>query len=231
VTFDTGGISIKPAAKMEEMKFDMGGGAAVLEAVGAIARLELPVRLVAVIGATENMPSGHATRPGDIVRALNGTTIEINNTDAEGRLVLADCLAHAVELGAERLVNLATLTGGVLIALGRTHAGVMSNDDAWCHAVEEAATASGEIVWRLPLHPETAEMIKGRYADLQNVSEARLASSVIGGEFLRKFVGDVPWVHIDIAGTAWDLGREYAKKGASGFGVRLLIELARATGG
>jgi leucyl aminopeptidase len=227
VTFDTGGISIKPAGKMAEMKFDMSGGAAVLEAVGAIARLGLPVRVVAVIGATENMPSGHAVKPGDIVRARNGTTIEVNNTDAEGRLVLSDCLAWAVEQGAERLVDLATLTGAIIVALGSTHAGLFANDDDWAGAVEGAARTSGELVWRLPLHPEYAEMIKGRYADIVNTTEARKASSITAAEFLKLFVGDVPWAHVDIAGTAWDLERPYARKGGSGFGVRLLVDLAQ----
>ncbi len=227
VTFDTGGISIKPSAKIAEMKFDMSGGAAVLEAVGAIARLALPVRVVAVIGATENMPSGHAVKPGDIVRARNGTTIEVNNTDAEGRLVLSDCLAWAVERGAERIVDLATLTGAIIVALGSTHAGLFANDDAWAGEVEAAGRDSGELVWRLPLHAEYAEMIKGRYADIVNATEARKASSITAAEFLKRFVGDVPWAHVDIAGTAWDLERPYARKGGAGFGVRLLVDLAQ----
>jgi leucyl aminopeptidase len=231
VTFDTGGISIKPSAKMEEMKFDMSGGAAVIEAMGAIAELELGVAVVAVIGATENMPSGRAMRPGDIVTASNGTTIEINNTDAEGRLVLADCLAHAIESGAERLVDLATLTGAIVVALGSTHAGLFSNDDEWAAAVETAGAAAGEPVWRLPLHPEYAEMIKGRYADITNVTEARKASSITAAEFLKRFVGDTPWAHVDIAGTAWNTGRAYAAKGGSGFGVHLLVALARRAAG
>jgi leucyl aminopeptidase len=227
VTFDTGGISLKPGAKMAEMKFDMSGGAAVLEAVAAIARLRIPVRVVAVVGATENMPSGHASRPGDIVRAANGTTIEINNTDAEGRLVLADCLVHARALGATRLVDVATLTGAVITALGSTHAGLMSNDDAWAEEVAEAGRATGELLWRLPLHREYAELIKGRYADIVNSTESRKAGTITGAEFLARFADDTPWVHLDIAGTAWDLGRAYASKGGSGFGVRLLVELAR----
>jgi leucyl aminopeptidase len=231
VTFDTGGISIKPAAKMAEMKFDMSGGAAVVEAVGAIARLGLPVRVVAIVGATENMPSGHSVKPGDIVRAMNGTTIEVNNTDAEGRLVLADCLAWAIEQGAERLVDLATLTGAIVVALGSTHAGLFSDDDAWAAEVEASARATGELVWRLPLHPEYAEAIKGRYAQISNAPEARKAMSIVAAEFLNRFTGDVPWAHIDIAGTAWDVNRPYARKGGSGFGVRLLVELARRGGG
>jgi leucyl aminopeptidase len=227
VTFDSGGISIKPGAKMSEMKFDMSGGAAVLEAVGAIARLRLPIRVLGIVGATENMPSGDAVKPGDIVRALNGTTIEIVNTDAEGRLVLADCLAHAVALGAERIVDLATLTGAIVTTLGNSHAGLMSNDDAWAAAVEEAARAAGEPVWRLPLHDSYAELIKSRYADILNAVESRKASSITAAEFLRRFVGDVPWAHLDIAGTASDNGRAYAGQGGSGWGVHTLVALAR----
>ncbi len=231
VTFDTGGISIKPAAKMHEMKFDMSGGAAVIESIGAIARLALPLRLVGVVGATENMPSGRSVKPGDIVRAINGTTIEVNNTDAEGRLVLADCLAWAIRQGAERVVDIATLTGGIVVALGSVHAGLLANDEAWAAVVEAAAAATGELVWRLPLHRDYAEMIKGRYADIVNAIEVRKASSIVAGEFLRRFVDETPWAHVDIAGTAYDLDRPYAAKGGSGFGVRLLVELARRASG
>jgi leucyl aminopeptidase len=227
VTFDTGGYSIKPAARMHEMKFDMAGGAAVLEATGAIAGLALPLRLVAVVGATENMISGRATRPGDIVRARAGVTIEINNTDAEGRLVLADCLTHARDRGAERLVDLATLTGGIVTTFGPVHAGLMGNDDAWCDAVRAAGEATGERLWRLPLDPLYADMIKGRYADVTNAVEGRKAHSITAAEFLHRFAGEVPWAHLDIAGVADDLGRPYAAKGASGWGVRLLLELAQ----
>lgn len=231
VTFDSGGISIKPGQKMSEMKFDMSGGAAVLEALGAIARLRLPLRVLAIVGATENMPSGRAVKPGDIVRASNGTTIEIVNTDAEGRLVLADCLAYAVSQGAERIVDLATLTGAIVTALGNSHAGLMANDDDWAAAVQEAAQAAGEWVWRLPLHPDYAELIKGRYADVMNAVESRKAGSVTAAEFLHRFVGDVPWAHLDIAGTAWDTGRPYAAQGGSGWGVHLLVALARRLAG
>jgi leucyl aminopeptidase len=228
VTFDSGGISIKPAAKMHEMKFDMSGGAAVIEAIGAIARLGLPAKATGVVGATENMPSGRSMRPGDIVTAMNGVTIEVNNTDAEGRLVLADALAYAVEQGAERLVDLATLTGAILVALGHTYAGYFANDDDWCGTVDAAGQATGELGWRFPLHPEYEESTKGRYADLQNVSEARDAGSIYGAEFLKPFVDGRPWVHMDIAGTAWGMKRNYVGNGASGFGVRTLIELARS---
>jgi leucyl aminopeptidase len=228
VTFDSGGISLKPGAKMSEMKFDMSGGAAVIEAVGAIARLRLPVKLIAVVGATENLPSGRAVKPGDIVSAQNGKTIEINNTDAEGRLVLADCLCHACALGAERIVDLATLTGAVIVALGSTYAGMMSNDDELVERLRLVGERTGETLWRLPLHPEYDKLIEGTYADLDNAPEARKAGTIVGGAFLSNFVGDVPWAHLDIAGSAWDLEREYVGKGASGYGVRLLVELARS---
>jgi leucyl aminopeptidase len=228
VTFDSGGISLKPGAKMAEMKFDMSGGAAVIEAVAAIARLQLPVKLLAVVGATENLPSGRSVKPGDIVTAANGKTIEVNNTDAEGRLVLADCLCHAVAQGAERIVDLATLTGAVIIALGSTYAGLMSNDEEFAERISAAGERSGEIVWRLPLHEEYDELVKGRYADLDNAPEARKAGTITGAAFLSNFVGKVPWAHLDIAGSAWDLGRDYVGKGASGYGVRLLVELARS---
>jgi len=231
VTFDSGGISLKPGAKMAEMKFDMSGGAAALEATAAIAQLGLPVRLLTVLGATENLPDGSAIKPGDIVTAASGKTIEINNTDAEGRLVLADCLHHAVTEGAELLVDLATLTGAVIIALGSTYAGVMSNDDELFSRIEAAGEQTGEIVWRLPLHEEYEALIKGQYADLDNAPEGRKAGTIVGGTFVGKFAGDVPWAHIDIAGSAWDLGRAYVGKGASGYGVRLLVELARGFAG
>ncbi|HUH81117.1 MAG TPA: leucyl aminopeptidase [Solirubrobacteraceae bacterium] len=228
VTFDSGGISIKPSAKMSEMKFDMSGAASVLEAIGAIARLELPLDVVAVLGATENLPSGRSVKPGDIVTAANGITIEVNNTDAEGRLVLADCLWHAIEQGAERVVDLATLTGAVIVALGSTYSGLMSNDDELAGRIVDAGERSGEIVWRLPLHEEYDELIKGTYGDLDNAPEARKAGTIVGGSFLQKFVGETPWAHLDIAGSAWELGRPYVGKGASGYGVRLLVELARS---
>ncbi|CAA9499564.1 MAG: Cytosol aminopeptidase PepA [uncultured Solirubrobacterales bacterium] len=227
VTFDTGGISIKPSAKMQEMKFDMSGGAAVLEAMRAIAELELPVRITAIVPATENMPSGRSVKPGDIVTAMNGKTIEVNNTDAEGRLLLADALAYAVDQGCERIVDLATLTGAIIIALGSTYAGLFSNDDRWYGKVESACSQTGEIGWRLPLHPEFLELTRGAFADLTNASDQRKASSSYAAEFLRQFVGETPWVHVDIAGVAWGGTREYVGSGASGWGVRMLVELAR----
>jgi leucyl aminopeptidase len=231
VTFDTGGISIKPAAKMHEMKFDMSGGAAVVAAVGAIARLRLPVRVIGVVGATENMPSGHAMRPGDIVTAANGTTIEINNTDAEGRLVLGDCITHAIGLGAERLVDIATLTGGIVTALGSAFAGVMSNDDGWCAEVQAAGARTGERVWRLPLDQAYDDAIKGQYGDIMNATTDRKAHPITAAAFLARFAGDVPWAHVDMAGVMNDLGLPYAAKGGSGFGVRLLVDVARGVAG
>ncbi len=204
------------------------GSSALPWATAAVARLGLPVRIVTVVGATENLPSGHALKPGDILRAKTGTTIEVLNTDAEGRLVLADCLAHAVELGAERLVDVATLTGAIVTTFGSTYAGLIGTDDAWCAEVEAAGRRTGELVWRLPLHPDYAESIKGRYADVANAVENRKAGSIAAAELLRRFTGDVPWAHVDMAGTAWDTGKTYAAKGGSGFGVRLILELALA---
>jgi leucyl aminopeptidase len=229
VTHDTGGLSIKSAAGMHEMKFDMSGGAAVLGALQAIAALALPVRVLAVIGSTENTISGSAMKPGDIVRAMTGTTIEVNNTDAEGRLVLCDCLAYAVAQGAERIVDIATLTGGIVTALGSTYAGLFATDEDLAAAVTAAGAAAGEPVWRMPLHADYDEQIKGRYADIVN-SESRKAHPIQGASFLKRFVGDVPWAHLDIAGTGHDNGRAYAAKGGAGWGVRLLVELARAQG-
>jgi leucyl aminopeptidase len=228
VTFDTGGISLKPGAGMQEMKYDMSGAAAVLEAVAAIAELELAIDIVAVVPATENMPSGTAVKPGDVITQYNGKTVEVNNTDAEGRLILADALAYAVELGAERIVDLATLTGAVTIALGSTFAAVIANDDELAAAVARAGTDSGELTWRLPLHPEFKALMKGKVADLSNLASKRKAGTITAASFLEEFVGETPWAHIDIAGTAWDVGREYTGSEASGFGVRLLVELARA---
>lgn len=231
VTFDSGGISLKPAGTMHEMKFDMCGGAAVIEAIAALAELKEPVRVLGVIGATENLPSGTAVKPGDIIHALDGTTVEVNNTDAEGRLVLADCISYARREGAQRLVDVATLTGGIVVALGSTYAGLMSNDDAWAGRVEDAARRTGELVWRMPLHRDYADMIKGRYGEIVNSTTKREATALTAGEFLHHFAGDVPWAHLDIAGTAWDVRRPYfADKGATGYGVRLLVDVARGGG-
>jgi leucyl aminopeptidase len=227
VTFDTGGISLKPGAGMQEMKMDMSGAAAVLEAVGAIAELGLPIDLIAVVPSTENMPSGTAIKPGDVITQYNGKTVEVNNTDAEGRLILADALAYAIEQGAERVVDIATLTGAVAIALGSTYAGLVANDDELAAAVIAASEQTGELAWRLPLHPEYKELMKGTVADLSNLAKKRKAGTITAASFLEEFVGETPWAHLDIAGVSWDVGRPYVGNGPSGFGVRLLVELAR----
>jgi leucyl aminopeptidase len=228
VTFDTGGLWLKPSAKMHEMKFDMAGGAAVIEAVRTLAELGAPVRVIGVVGATENMISGRAVKPGDIVTALDGTTIEINNTDAEGRLVLADLITYARREGAERIVDIATLTGGVVIALGSALAGLFSNDERLAAAVQASAERTGERIWRLPLDERYAEMIKGRYAQITNLTERREGQASTAAEFLHHFAGELPWAHLDIAGTAFDVRGSYiADKGATGFGLRLLVDLAQ----
>jgi leucyl aminopeptidase len=227
VTFDTGGISLKPGAGMQEMKMDMSGAAAVLEAVAAVAALELPVEIVALVPTTENMPSGTAIKPGDVITQYNGKTVEVNNTDAEGRLILADALAYAVELGAERILDLATLTGAVEVALGKTYAAVIANDDGLAAEAIRAGDETGELLWRMPLHPEYTELMKGTVADLSNLGKKRLAGTLTAAAFLEEFVGDTPWAHLDIAGTAWGVGRAYVGDDASGFGVRLLVEFAR----
>jgi len=228
VTFDTGGISLKPSAGMQEMKMDMSGAAAVLETVGAIAELGLELKLIAVVPSTENMPSGTAIKPGDIITQYNGKTVEVNNTDAEGRLILADALAYAIEQGADRVVDIATLTGAVMIALGSSYAAVISNDDELAGAVEAVGKETGELVWRLPLHAEYKALMKGTVADLTNASPKRKAGTLSAAGFLEEFVGDTPWAHLDIAGTAWDVGRAYTGSDASGYGVRLLTGLARS---
>jgi leucyl aminopeptidase len=231
VTFDTGGISLKPSAGMQEMKMDMSGAAAVLESVGAIAELGLKLNLIAVIPSTENMPSGTAIKPGDIITQYNGKTVEINNTDAEGRLILADALAYAIEQGADRVVDIATLTGAVMIALGSTYAAVISNDDDLAGEIEEIGKETGELVWRMPLHAEYTALMKGTAADLTNAAAKRKAGTLSAAGFLEEFVGDTPWAHLDIAGTAWDVGRAYTGNDASGYGVRLLTALARSFAG
>ena len=227
VTFDTGGISLKSPAGMQEMKMDMSGAAAVLETVGAVAELGLKLDLLAVIPATENMPSGTAIKPGDVITQYSGKTVEINNTDAEGRLILADALAYAIELGADRVVDIATLTGAVMLALGSTYAGLVSNDDELADTIEAVGRETGELVWRLPLHPEYKALMKGTVADLTNAAPKRKAGTITAASFLEEFVGETPWAHLDIAGTAWDVGRAYTGSDASGIGVRLLTGLAR----
>jgi leucyl aminopeptidase len=220
VTFDTGGISIKPSGGMEEMKMDMGGGAAVIEATALIARLGLPVEVLTVVPSTENMPSGTAIKPGDVVTALNGTTIEILNTDAEGRLILADALTYAARQGATRLLDFATLTGAIVVALGEVYAGLFGSDDDWTGLVREASETSGDIAWPLPLHKRYRPMLDSKVADIANISNKRQAGSILAAEFLREFTEDVPWAHVDIAGTGMVGG------GGTGFGVRLALSVA-----
>ncbi len=226
VTFDSGGLAIKPMGSMVDMKFDMAGGAAVIETVAALADLEAPINVLGVVGATENMINGAAMRAGDILTALDGTTVEMNNADAEGRLVLGDCITYARREGCDAIVDIATLTGGVVVALGSVYAGLMSNDDALAGLVAACGQRTGERVWRLPLDPEYADMVKGRFARITNRTERREASAITAAEFLHHFAGDVPWAHLDIAGVG-DHGRApYLDKGGTGFGVRLLTELA-----
>jgi leucyl aminopeptidase len=231
ITFDTGGISIKPAASMEAMKGDMSGGAAVIAGTGAIADLGLPVRVIAVVAAAENMPGGGAFRPGDIVRAANGRTIEIVNTDAEGRLVLADALWHAREQGATHVVDLATLTGAMKLALGDLYAGMFANDDEWAERLLRAAEVSGDHLWRLPLHPRYRRYVDSAFADMKNSSPLRQGSPALAAEFLREFAGEGPWAHVDMAGPAFlerSRGDYLTQPGGTGYGVRLLVELAES---
>ena len=230
ITFDAGGLSLKPAYRMDEMKSDMGGGGAVLAAMGAIAELELPVRILAVVPSCENLPSGHAFRPGDIVTALSGKTIEISNTDAEGRLILADALWYARESGATHVLDLATLTGGIVVAMGDLYAGLFGNDEAWCAEIAAAGEASGDHAWRLPLHERYHRYNDSAFADLKNSSDYRQASPILAAAFLETFAGEGPWAHLDIAGTSFlerGRGDYYSRLGATGYGVRLLAELAR----
>jgi leucyl aminopeptidase len=230
ITFDAGGISLKPALGMEEMKGDMAGGAAVVEAMGAIAELGLPLRVLAVVAASENMIGGHAYRPGDILRAMNGKTIEITNTDAEGRLVLADALAYAREQGATHLLDLATLTGAMEIALGDLYAGVFANDPAWLTDVLAAGKASGDHAWPFPLHRRYRRYVDSSFADMKNSSDLRQGSPALAAEFLKEFVGDGPWAHIDMAGPGFlsrSRGDYLSQRGGTGYGVRLIVELVR----
>ena len=229
ITFDTGGISLKPALHMEDMKGDMAGGAAVIEATGAIADLELPIRVLTVAAACENMPGGHAYRPGDILTAANGKTIEVTNTDAEGRLVLADALWYARENGATHILDLATLTGAMEVALGDLYAGVFANEDDWRDEVVAAGEASGDHAWPFPMHPRYRRYVDSVFADLKNSSDLRQAGAVLAAEFLQEFAGEGPWAHADIAGPAFferSRGDYLTQRGGTGYGVRLIVELA-----
>ncbi len=224
VTFDTGGISIKPAAGMEDMKWDMGGAAVVIGTMRALAARKAKVNAVGIVGLVENMPSGTAQRPGDVVTSLSGQTIEVINTDAEGRLVLADCLWYAQDSFKPRLmIDLATLTGAVIIALGHEHAGLFANDDALAEALTAAGRTVGEPLWRLPMGDAYDKDINSDIADMKNVGSGRGAGSIVGAQFLKRFVNDLPWAHIDIAGVAWSKkDSATVPKGGTAFGVRLL---------
>ncbi len=226
ITFDSGGISIKPADTMEQRKDDMSGGAAVLGAMRAIAGLKLPLHVVGLVPATENLPGGSAQKPGDVIRAYGGRTIEVINTDAEGRLVLADALEYAKKYKPAAMVDLATLTGACVVALGTHAMGLMTNDAKWGEDVRAASNRVGERAWELPLWPEYADAIRSDVADVKNVGDGK-AGTITAGYFLREFAGDIPWVHLDIAGMAWaDATKGYHVKGATGVGVRLLVDLA-----
>jgi leucyl aminopeptidase len=228
ITFDTGGISIKPADNMEKMKYDMAGGAAMLGAMRAIALLKPKVRVIAVVCAAENMPSGAAQKPGDVQTAMSGKTIEIINTDAEGRLVLADGLTYARQLGATHLIDAATLTGAISVALGKVNAGAFSNDDVTYGKFESALAISGEKFWRLPLDEGYAELIKSDIGDIKNTG-GRGGGASIAAEFLHVFAEDTPWIHLDIAGTAWvEEKRPFIAKGPSGIAVRSILEWVRS---
>ena len=229
VTFDTGGISLKKATYMEDMKGDMAGGGSVIAALGALAELECPLRVVGVVGATENAIGGGGYRPGDILTAMNGKTIEIINTDAEGRLVLADCLPYARQLGATHLVDFATLTGAMERALGDFYAGVFANDADWRTLVVEAGEASGDHAWPWPLHSRYRRYVDSDYADMKNSNIRSQGIPVLAAEFLHEFAGEGPWAHIDMAGTGfftWPRHDYLWQRGGTGYGVRLICELA-----
>ena len=227
ITFDSGGISIKPSEKMHEMKMDMSGAAAVFGFMRLVGQLKPKVNVVAVTPLSENLPGGKALKPGDVLKALNGKTIEVLNTDAEGRVVLADGLAYAAKMGATHIVDLATLTGAVIVALGTEASAILGKPNSWIQAVREASESAGERVWELPIYPEHSELLHSDIADLANVPPSRGAGVIAGAVFLKEFVPkNLPWAHLDIAGTAW-LGKEkpYMAKGPTGVGVRTLVKL------
>jgi leucyl aminopeptidase len=229
ITFDAGGISIKPARHMQDMKGDMAGGAAVVAGIGALAALGIPVRTLGVVAAAENVLGGSSFRPGDILRAANGKTIEITNTDAEGRLVLADALWYARREGATHVLDLATLTGAMELALGDLYAGLFANDDGWRDRIVAAGTRSGDLVWPFPLHPRYRRYVDSSFADMKNSSELRQGSPVLAAEFLQEFAGEGPWAHVDMAGPGFlerSRGDYLTQPGGTGYGVRLIAELA-----
>jgi leucyl aminopeptidase len=226
VTFDTGGNSIKPADGMEKMKYDMAGGAAVLGAMRAIAQLKPPVSVTALVPAVENMVGSRAQRPGDIVTSLNGKTIEVLNTDAEGRLILVDAITYAIRLGCTHLVDAATLTGAIVVALGHIHIGAFTNNEAFLAQVMSSAKAEGERMWQMPLDDDYKDYLKSPFADLPNIG-GRWGGAITAAMFLKEFTEDKPWVHLDIAGTAWvDDAKPFTAKGPSGVGVRTFVNLA-----
>jgi leucyl aminopeptidase len=226
ITFDTGGISIKPAENMDRMKDDMAGGAAVIAATIAAARLNAPVRIVAVVPATENMPSGTAVKPGDVLRGASGKTVEVLNTDAEGRLILGDGLWYAQQLGATHLVDVATLTGACIVALGKSTNGLFANHDGWRDVVLRATERAGDRSWPMPTYADYFEQLKSEIADFTNTG-GRPAGAITAALFIKEFANDLPWAHLDIAGTAWaDEPKPYQPKGATGVAVRTLAELA-----
>ena len=231
LTFDCGGISIKPSAAMEEMKYDMCGGANVIGTLLAIAKLKLKVNAVGLVASTENLVNGSATKPGDVHIARNGKTFEVNNTDAEGRLILADALSYATELEPQVICDAATLTGAMVVALGNTHTGYFTRNSALKNKIEKAAVSSGEWVWNMPLTDFHVKDMKGTFADLSNISAGKGAGSATAAAFLEQFVGEgIPWAHFDIAGTGWAVGNRlpYApKKGASGAMIRTFVEIAK----
>jgi leucyl aminopeptidase len=228
LTFDAGGLSIKPALRMHEMKGDMAGGAAVIAGIAALAALEVPVRAVGVVASCENLLGAGAFRPGDVLTAANGKTIEIVNTDAEGRLVLADALWYAREQGATHVIDFATLTGAMVLAMGDYYAGFFANDDGWAERIESAAAVSGDHAWRWPLHPRYRRYVDSAYADMRNATELREGSPILAAAFLQEFAGDGPWAHVDMAGTgviARSRGDFLRVPGGTGYGVRLIVEL------
>jgi leucyl aminopeptidase len=230
VTFDSGGISIKPADGMDRMKDDMAGGAAVAGAMRALALLGAPCRVIGVIPTVENMPSGRAIRHGDVIIGASGTSVEIINTDAEGRLILADALWYARQLGATHMVDVATLTGACMVALGKTVSGLFGAPDSWVETVRTAAARAGDRVWPLPIYEEAREQLRSEIADLIN-SAGRAGGAITAAAFLREFADGCPWAHLDIAGTAWaDSKKPYQPKGATGVAIRTLIELGMTAG-
>jgi leucyl aminopeptidase len=229
VTFDTGGISIKPADGMEKMKYDMAGGATMIGIMRAIAALKPNVKVVCVVPSTENMPGGKAQKPGDIQTTMSGKTIEVLNTDAEGRLILADGITYAKQLGVTHIVDAATLTGAIVIALANVNVGVFGTNQEWTDKLLASAKAAGEKMWQMPMDDEYREFIKGSFADIQNIGSGKGGGAITGAMFIREFAGDTPWIHLDIAGTAWnDDAKAWLAKGPTGVALRTLVHLVQS---